>query len=303
MIHKAKFCPNCGARGTEENGICVECGYVYTPYAQPTATNVNPPPTGAEAVSGTDQMRLHLSPHGLLGALGILVIILGGLLGEWYTYWQWWATLLVMFVYTPLVIHFVREDDRLPEFSLQLWLVGLHCSLIIFSLGIWSELPTAGLVSALVLCLPLGLVLPRLLFSGRKRQWRVTWNGLFGLFGILVMLSIALVNEWDVPWGYLTMSLLVYSSGMMAFLLESGPRVGGSRYFLYCVVEFPPILLRLIWGMHIALLFSSAGMLTGMQAAARSSVHVADSLLLYSALFFFSFFAGLAIPFVLFRRH
>ena len=212
-------------------------------------------------------------------------------------------------IYVILVLFLTYKNEKQKDITYSLWLLGVHIALVLFSLEMWFPLPDNCNLAISVLCIPLGLAIPRLFVIGRGTKWTVKWDGLFGLFVIIVIIGVAFWKHWDIPMGYFISSLFIYSAVIIFMSVEPGEQhIRDKAHPDYIIIN--PILFTkksysywehlLLWGLHLSLLFSAVGIFIGMRAIKTNLWD--DSFTLFLILLLASYTMGISLPFIILKK-
>jgi hypothetical protein len=164
----------------------------------------------------------------------------------------------------------------------RIWMFGWHCAMALLTAGLWLVLQKLDRNVLVIFLTSIfgGLVIPRLLSEQNHLHW-------LGIVSLSAMVGVATLKNWDIPWVYFAITVLLYSISVLGLLAivaaENELGFTGSR---------------LVSGLHFALLFWAGGLLIHIDNIALQK-RVGPPII-YTGIIFLGLAAGLAVPFLLF---
>lgn len=240
--------------------------------------------------------------HGVIGFLALMGFIGAAYIKNWQIDWVYFGVAIVSYSisvifhssFFPSEVKISDPGWTIPVFGLYLFLLGSHLSLILLSVGFFIT-SSGGIQTAtiFIVCLLIGLTIPRLILKLHLKTLTVNLDGLLGVVALTVII-IAYFFHQSTPGAYFVASIVVYTIPYVIFILIMTDYNNYDRR----EAETESLTDRarlIIWGWHLALFFLSAGMFIDTQLSPL------DQVLTYIIIFISCIAAGLAIPFLLFR--
>lgn len=227
---------------------------------------------------------MKLNTHGVLGILSIFGMIGIAFLKNWSINWIYFGVAITAYSFVVLLMTLSGRDEY---YYPTLFLVGCHTALILLAAGMLlnGSAPTFGVF---VVCVAVGLAVPRLFLWKQAGRLGINLHGLLGIIALVVIGSLELLTR-KTPW-YFGTAVILYSAPFILSVLNDISQSGKNQD-----EPLDSWQIRLTWGWHLSLIFLTGGMFLDIE---RSSLPI---WLTYLTIFTTSIAAGLAIPFLLLR--